>query len=69
VARLQAGRPEFGCRQAVKRIFLSATTSKLALRPTQPPIQLVLGILNPGVKQLVREADHPLPSSAEAKNA
>jgi hypothetical protein len=49
-------------------IFLLTTTSRLALGPTQPPIQWVLGALSFGVKQLGHEADHSPPSSAEVKN-
>jgi hypothetical protein len=41
----------------------------LALGPTQPPIQWVLGALSLGVKRPGREADHSPPSSAEDKNA
>jgi hypothetical protein len=41
-------------------IFLFITASRMALGPTQPPIQWVLGIKRPG-----READHSPPSSAE----
>jgi hypothetical protein len=39
----------------------------MALGPTQPPIQWVLGSLLLGVKRPGREADHSLPSSAEVK--
>jgi hypothetical protein len=42
--------------------------SRLALGPTQPPAQCVLGALSLGVKQPIHEADHPPPSSAEVKN-
>jgi len=35
----------------------------------QPPIQWVIGALPPGIKQLVHEANHSSPSSAEVKNA
>jgi hypothetical protein len=38
--------------------ILSFTASSLALGSTQPPIQWVLGVLTPGVKQTVCEADH-----------
>jgi hypothetical protein len=38
-----------------------------ALGPIHPPIQWVPGALSLGVKQPVREADHPPPSSAEVK--
>jgi len=42
---------------------------RMALRPTQPLIQLVPGALSLGIKRLGREADHSLPSSAKVKNA
>jgi hypothetical protein len=47
--------------------FLFTTASRLALRPTQPPIQWVPGALSVGVKQS-READHSLPPSSKVKN-
>jgi hypothetical protein len=50
-------------------IFLFATASGPALRPTQPPIQRVPGALFPGIKRPGREADHSPPSSADVKNA
>jgi hypothetical protein len=43
--------------------------SRLALGPTQPPIQWVPGALSPGVKWPGHEADYSPPSSAEVKNA
>jgi hypothetical protein len=49
-------------------IFLFTTASRLALGPTQPPIQLVPGALSLGVKQPGREADHSPQSSDEVKN-
>jgi hypothetical protein len=63
---------------SLRKLLQPATTSSLlgpnillstrmALGPTQPPIQLVPGALSLGVKQLGREADHSLPSSAEVK--
>jgi hypothetical protein len=48
-------------------IFLFITASRMALRPTQPPIQWVPGALSLGVKRPGREADHSPPSSAEVK--
>jgi hypothetical protein len=48
-------------------IFLFITTSRPALRPTQPPIQWVPGALSLGVKRPEGEADHSSPSSAEVK--
>jgi hypothetical protein len=50
-------------------IFLFTTMSRLALMPTQPPIQWVPGVLSLGVKRPGREADHSPPSSAGVKNA
>jgi hypothetical protein len=41
----------------------------LALGPTQPPIQWVLGALSLGVKWQEREADHLPPSTTKVKNA
>jgi hypothetical protein len=37
------------------------------LRPTQPPIQLVLGAPSPEVKRSRHEANHSSPTSAEVK--
>jgi hypothetical protein len=48
--------------------FTFSTASKLALRPTQFPIQWVLGAPSLGVKWQGHEADHSPPSSAEVKN-
>jgi hypothetical protein len=45
-------------------IFLFTTVSRMALEPTQPPIQWVPGVLSLGVKQPGREADHSPPPSA-----
>jgi hypothetical protein len=42
--------------------FLFSTSSRPALVPTQPPLEWV-----PGVKQPGHEADHSPPASAEAK--
>jgi hypothetical protein len=50
-------------------IFLFTTASRMALGPTQPPIQLVSGALSLGVKRPGCEADHSHPSSAEVRNA
>jgi len=49
-------------------IFLLNTSFRPALRPTQPPIQQVQGVLCPGIKQLGHEADHSPPSCAKVKN-
>jgi hypothetical protein len=58
---------DFGSRQGLE-IFLFTTASKMALEPTQPPIQWVPGVLSFGVKRPGREADHSPPSTAEEKN-
>jgi hypothetical protein len=50
-------------------IFLLSTASRLALGPTQPPIQWVTWALSLGIKRPGREADHSPPTSAEIKNA
>jgi hypothetical protein len=39
-------------------IFLFTTVFRMALRPTQPPIQWVPGVLSLGVKRPGHEADH-----------
>jgi hypothetical protein len=51
------------------RIFLFTTASRMALGPTQPPIQQVPGVLSMEVKRPGREADYSHPYSAEIKNA
>jgi hypothetical protein len=51
-----------------KRFFLFSVTSRLALGPTQPPVQWVLEAVSPRVKQQGHEADHSSPSSAMVKN-
>jgi hypothetical protein len=48
-------------------IFLFDTMSRPALRPTQPPIQWVLGAPSLEVKRPGGEADRSPPSSAEVK--
>jgi hypothetical protein len=65
---LQAGRPR-GHSKSPGRVknFLCFTSSRPALRPTQPPTQMVLAALSPGVKRPGREADHSTPTSAEVK--
>jgi hypothetical protein len=57
---------EFDFRRSLG-IFLFTTALRMALEPTQPPIQWVLGDLSLGVKRPGREAGHSLPSSAEVK--
>jgi hypothetical protein len=64
---LLARRPRFDSRER-KEIILSSIVSRLALWPTQPPIQLVRGSLSQRVKLSGREADYWTPSNAEAKN-
>jgi hypothetical protein len=48
-------------------IFYFNTASRTALRPTQPPIQGVLGSPSLGVKRPGREAAHSPSSSVEVK--
>jgi hypothetical protein len=45
------------------RFFLFSIASGPALGPAPPPIQLVKGVLTPGIKR-----DHPPPYSVEVKN-
>jgi hypothetical protein len=47
--------------------FLFFTASRLAMGPTQPPIQWVPETLSPGVNRHGREADHSPPTSSEVK--
>jgi hypothetical protein len=65
--QLQAARPSFDSWQG-QEICLFSTTSRPALGPTQPPIQLMSRALSPRVKRPEREADRSAPSSTEAKN-
>jgi len=51
------------------RAFLSITTSRPVLGPTQPPNQWASAVLSLGVKRLGREDDYPLPFSAEVMKA
>jgi hypothetical protein len=51
------------------KIFLLSMSSRPVLRLTQPPVQWVLGVLSPGVKQPGHEADLSPSTSAEIKNA
>jgi hypothetical protein len=48
-------------------IFLFATASRLALGPTQPPIQWGTGVSFRGIKRPGRDADHSPPSGAKVK--
>jgi hypothetical protein len=48
-------------------IILFTAMSRMALGPTQPPIQWVPGALSLGIKQPGLEADHSPPSSAKVK--
>jgi hypothetical protein len=48
-------------------IFLFSTSSRPALRSTQPHIQCVTGALSPGVKRPGREIGHSPPASADVK--
>jgi hypothetical protein len=44
-----------------------STSSRLALGPTQPPLQWVPGAFSPGVKRPGHEADHSAPTNVEGK--
>jgi hypothetical protein len=48
-------------------IFLLTTAFRMALGPTQSPIQCEPGALSLGVKRPENETDHSPPSSAEVK--
>jgi hypothetical protein len=48
-------------------VFLFDAASRLALGPTQPPIQWVQGAVSLWVKRAGRETDHSPQSSAEVK--
>jgi hypothetical protein len=52
-------------------IFLFTTTSKPALKLTEPPIQLLPGALPLGVERSGRESDHspPLPNTPSWRGA
>jgi hypothetical protein len=57
VTRLHPGETGFDSQKG-QGVFLFATTSRLALEPNQPPIQLVRRTLCPGIKRPEHEADH-----------
>jgi hypothetical protein len=63
---LRVWQPEFDSWQG--QSFLFSIASRLALGPTQSPIQCIPVALSPGVKRLKREADHSFSSSTEVKN-
>jgi len=50
------------------RDFFCSKTSRLALEPTQPAIQWVLGLVSPGVMQPGHQVDQSLSFSPKAKN-
>jgi hypothetical protein len=50
-------------------IFLFTTASRLALGPTQTPIQRATDALSLGIKRPGREVDHSPQSSKEVSNA
>jgi hypothetical protein len=57
----------FESRQGLGIFFYTTAVSRMALGPTQLPIQWVPGALSLGVKRPEREADHSSPSSEEVK--
>jgi hypothetical protein len=65
-AGLRSGCRGFESRQGLG-IFLFNTASRMALKPTQPPIQWVPDSLYLWVERPGREADHSPPSSAKVK--
>jgi hypothetical protein len=62
------GWPGFDSRHG-KFFFLFSTESRPTLGPIQPPILRVQESIFLGVKPPRREADHSLPTSAQAKNS
>jgi hypothetical protein len=64
---LWAGQLGFNSQQRLG-LFLLTTMSRLALRPTYPPIQWVLEVYFLGIKQPGQEVDHLPPSDAKVKN-
>jgi hypothetical protein len=67
VTRLRAGQPGFDSRHG--QSFFFVTGSRSTLKPTQSPIQWVLGTLFPAVRAPIREVVLSLLSTAEVKNA
>lgn len=66
---VQAGWPWFDSQQGQGIFFFSSVqTGSGVLGSTQPPVQLVLWAVSPGVKWPGCEVDHSTPSSAKAKN-
>jgi hypothetical protein len=63
---LQAGQPGFEFWQG--QDFLLSTMSRLALGPTQPPIQCIPGVISLGEKPPGHDTDHSPPSSKKIKN-
>jgi hypothetical protein len=53
---------------AVAKVFLFTKTSRLALGSTQPPIEQVLAVPSPRVKQSRCKADHSPQFNAKIKN-
>jgi hypothetical protein len=58
----------FNSRQGLRIFLFSTAASRPALRPTQPPIQWVHGIISLGIKRPWLEVDHSPTSIAEIKN-
>jgi hypothetical protein len=51
-----------------QRIFLPASVSRPAMRPTQRHIQWIQGLTLGAKARVVRDSDHSPPSSDEVKN-
>jgi hypothetical protein len=70
VTRLRTGRLEFFPRQGQWRDAVSSPPlSRLALEPTQRPIEWIPGALSPEAKRPEYGVDHSPPSNAEVKKA
>jgi hypothetical protein len=65
--KLQTGWPGLNSWKG-QEIFLYSLASRLALGPTQPPIQWVFRTLSPGVRRPEGEDDHSSSLSAQVKN-